>query len=141
MKHLPKVISIIGLLIMAVSTITVTACRTTYDTGQLQGGVTIGPVFPGPEQPGDSRPVPPEVFAARKVMVYDESGKTLLWQVDINQINQGVTGYYSILLKPGTYIVDINHVGIDRSGNVPQKITIKEGQTITINLDIDTGIR
>ncbi len=106
----------------------------------LQGAVTIGPISPV-ERPGESPPVPPEVFAARKVMVYDASGKKLVREVAITQINSGATGYYTAHLAPGTYTVDINHAGIDRAANLPQKITISADETVTIDVDIDTGIR
>lgn len=141
MNRLSKTM-LVGLLLSLVSILVVSSgCQTNYQTGTLQGGVTIGPVFPGPERPGETRPVPPEVFAARKVMVYDETGKNLIQTVDIRQIDQGATGYYSVQLKPGTYLVDINHIGIDSGGELPRKISLKAGETIIIDLDIDTGIR
>ena len=110
------------------------------ETVLLQGAVTIGPIFPV-EIPGDTRPVPPEVFSSRKIMIYDESGKNLVREVYITQIGQTATGYYTAQIAPGTYTVDINHLGIDRSGNLPQKITVSADETITIDIDIDTGIR
>ena len=140
-KHLLKTRLIISLVTLAGVILVASACQITIQMGTLQGGVTIGPVFPGPERLDEHRPVPPEVFAARKVMVYDETGKSLVQTVDIRQIDQGATGYYSVQLKPGSYLVDINHIGIDISGNVPKKITIKAGETVIIDLDIDTGIR
>jgi hypothetical protein len=109
-------------------------------TGLLQGAVTIGPIFPV-EIPGDTRPVPPEVFSSRKVMIYDESGKNLVREVSITQIGQTANGYYTAQLALGMYVVDINHLGIDRSGNLPQKITVSANETVTIDLNIDTGIR
>lgn len=117
------------------------ACQTTSETGILQGRVTTGPVFPDPERLGENRPVLAEVFAVRKVVVYDKTGQNLIQTVDIRQINQGATGYYSVQLQPGSYQVDINHTGIDSSGDVPQVITLKTGETIIIDIDIDTGIR
>lgn len=105
-------------------------------TGTLEGSVTIGPLTPvqtpGPTPP----PTPCSVYQARKVMVYDESGKDLVKQVDIDCI-----GHYRVDLKPGTYTIDINHAGIDRSSQVPTTIEIKAGQTVNLDIDIDTGIR
>ena len=97
--------------------------------------VTIGPISPV-EQPGDKPPVPPEVYEARKVMIYESSGNKLIREVDLGQ-----EGYYSTTLKPGTYIVDINHAGIDSSPDVPRKIEISSGETVELDIDIDTGIR
>ena len=38
-------------------------------------------------------------------------------------------------------MIDISHGGIDRSSDVPKKIEIVSGQTVVVNIDIDTGIR
>ena len=104
-------------------------------TGTLEGNVTIGPLQPVQRQ-GENPPVPPEVYAARKVMVYDKSGKNLIKQVDIDN-----KGHYQVELKPATYTIDINRIGIDHSGQVPRQIVITANQTVTLNIDIDTGIR
>ena len=106
----------------------------------MQGAVTIGPVFPV-EIPGDTRPVPPEVFSSRKLIIYDESGKNLVREVYFTQIGQGATGYYTAQIAPGTYTVDINHAGMDRADNLPQKISVSADETVTIDVNIDTGIR
>ncbi len=119
---------IAGLMLLGCST-------TTTQTGVLEGTVTIGPIFPV-ERLGEKPPVPPEVYAARKIMVYDRSGKNLIKQVDLSN-----NGTYRVELKPGTYLVDINHIGIDRSAEVPKTIQIKTGETVKLDIDIDTGIR
>ena len=109
-------------------------------TGTLEGTVTIGPIWPV-ERPGENPPVPPEVFEARKIMVYDKDGSKLIQKVDIEQIDQSQEGHYSVQLKPGRYVVDINNIGIDRSADVPKEIEIQAGQTVKLDIDIDTGIR
>ena len=106
----------------------------------LQGAVTIGPLTPV-QKVGEYPTAAPGVFAARKIMVYDKSGKNLVQEVAITQIDSSANGYYTVLLAPGAYTVDINQGGIDRAANLPQKITLVANQTITINVDIDTGIR
>lgn len=103
--------------------------------GVLTGHVTIGPLRPV-ERPGDPTDIPPEVYDARKVMVYDRSGKNLVKRVDI-----GHDGRYRVELPPGVYVVDINRLGIDRSREVPRTIEIRAGEVVTIDIDIDTGIR
>ncbi len=118
-----------------------TACTTTpVAMGTLQGNVHIGPITPV-EKPGYKPPVSPEVFAARKILVYSRDRSKLIAQVDIKQIGQSDEGFFTVQLKPGTYLVDINSIGIDHSGEVPKQIEIKPGQTIKVNIDIDTGIR
>ena len=104
--------------------------------GILKGRVKIGPIRPV-EHPGDDPyDIPPEVYDARKVMLYDSSGKNLIKKFDI-----GHDGYYSVELPPGIYMVDINHLGIDSSSDVPKQIEVRAGDTIELKINIDTGIR
>ncbi len=103
--------------------------------GILEGQVTIGPLTPV-QKPGPPPPVPPEVYQARKIMVYDNSGKKLIQKIDIDN-----NGRYRVEVLPGTYVVDINRIGIDHSKDLPKTVEIKSGQTVTLNIDIDTGIR
>ena len=106
----------------------------------LQGAVTIGPISPV-ERPGESPPVPPEVFSSRYLIIYDESGKKLVREVYFTQIGTGATGYYTAQIAPGTYTIDINRAGMDRADNLPVKITVSADETVTIDVNIDTGIR
>jgi hypothetical protein len=110
------------------------------ETVLLQGAVTIGPVFPV-ETPGENPPVPPEVFTSRKLIIYDESGENLVREVYFTQIGQTAFGYYTAQIAPGTYTIDINRSGIDTADNLPQKITVSADETVTIDINIDTGIR
>ena len=105
------------------------------EMGLLQGDVTIGPISPV-ERPGEKPPIPCEVYEARKIMVYDKSGRNLVKQVDID-----CDGKYEVELEPGLYTVDINRIGIDFSGDVPAKVEITAGMTFRLDIDIDTGIR
>ena len=110
------------------------------ETVLFQGAVTIGPFSPV-EKLGECPSVSPEVFAARKLLIYDESGRHLVREVYFTQIGNGATGYYTAQLAPGTYTIDINHIGMDTVDNLPQKITVAADETITIDVNIDTGIR
>ena len=103
--------------------------------GTLRGNVTIGPITPV-ERPGEKPAVPPEAYEARKIMVYGTNMDKLITQVDID-----ANGYYEVGLKPGTYTVDINRIGVDRSSDVPKEIEIVAGKTVVLDVDIDTGIR
>lgn len=109
-------------------------CASQKGTGILQGYVTIGPLSPV-ETSGVTPPVPSEVYAARKIMVYDKNGVKLIKQVDI------IDSRYYVKLEPGIYTVDINHIGVDSSSDVPKQVEIKEGITFRLDIDIDTGIR
>jgi len=126
-----------AVLFLVVVTIGLTvACTVGVEVvGILEGRVTIGPIW-AVEREGEERDVPPEVYAARKVMVYDRSGKRLVKQVDI-----GEDGRYRVELKVGVYVVDINRIGVDHSGDVPREVRISPGETVVLDIDIDTGIR
>ncbi len=130
-KTVILILVLMGLLLAGCSGSTVGS----QPTGTLEGNVTIGPLQPV-QREGEVTVVPPEVFAARKIMVYDKSGKNLIRQVDIDS-----KGHYQVELKPATYTVDINRGGIDSSSEVPRQIEIKAGETVTLRIDIDTGIR
>ncbi|MFC1932603.1 META domain-containing protein [Chloroflexota bacterium] len=105
------------------------------NSGILQGVVTIGPITPV-ERPDEKPPIPPEVYEARKIMVSDKSGRNLIQLIDIDS-----TGRYVAHLKSGIYTVDINHIGIDSSDDIPKQVEIQSGITIRLDINIDTGIR
>jgi hypothetical protein len=111
------------------------ACGTPGEHGILQGKVTIGPLQPV-VKPGETVEVPCSVYEARKIMVYDKSGKKLVEQVDID-----CEGRYVVYLNPGTYTVDINRIGVDFSKGLPAVVEVESGITTRLDIDIDTGIR
>jgi hypothetical protein len=111
------------------------ACAgTSKQNGTLEGKASIGPITP--VQQTTPVPTPPQVYAARKVLVYDKYHSKLIETVSLDN-----NGNYRIELAPGTYVVDINHAGIDRSSEVPKTIEIKPGSTVVLNISIDTGLR
>jgi len=123
------------LTLMSIVPLLVSCVAGNQATGVIKGVVTIGPLSPV-ERPGEKPVIPCEVYSARKIMIYDKNRTTLLKQVDID-----CEGQYSVELKPGIYTVDINRIGIDRSPDVPEQIEVRTGETIELNVDIDTGIR
>ena len=50
-------------------------------------------------------------------------------------------GNYRVTLAAGTYLVDINHMGIDVAKELPKTVEIVGGETTRLDVDIDTGIR
>jgi hypothetical protein len=129
-----------ALIILAGGLVAIACCPGGPETVLLQGAVTIGPISPV-ERPGENPPVPPEVFSSRKLIIYDESGEKMVREVYFTQIGQGNTGYYTAQIAPGTYTLDINRSGMDRADNMPLKITVSTDETVTIDINIDTGIR
>lgn len=117
--------------------ISVAACSpANLQTGILRGRVTIGPLIPV-VGPGVEEPTPgPEVFAGRKVVIFDGKGKRELQQVAIQD-----DGNYQVELPVGVYVVDINHLGIDHAAGLPKEIEIMANQVTELDIDIDTGIR
>ena len=104
------------------------------DKGTLTGNVTIGPLCPV-----EPCTVPPDrlnaAYAARTIVVSNTGGAVIATAVP-----DPYDGY-SFKLKPGIYVVDIQHKGIDRSPDLPETITILAGETVRLDISIDTGIR
>ncbi len=122
--------------IAIITSVLVISCSSTpSEPGILHGKVTIGPLVPV-EREGVTYEVPCEVYEARKIMIYRQNGTDLVEEVDID-----CDGRYSVELKPDTYVVDINNIGIDRSSNVPSEVEINSNITTRLDIDIDTGIR
>lgn len=104
--------------------------------GIIEGHVTVGPLVPV-VRVGEAEATPaPEVYAGREVVVFREDGKTEFARIKIDS-----TGNYRAELPVGTYVVDINHVGIDMSADLPKEIRIVNQRVTKLDIDIDTGIR
>jgi hypothetical protein len=102
--------------------------------------VIIGPITPV-EQPGQEITLRCDVYAVRKIMIYDKNGEKLIKQVDIECNEEENYTRYRVELEPGIYVVDINNMGIDYSDDVPKQVEIKSGLTFKLDIEIDTGIR
>ncbi len=104
--------------------------------GVLEGQVSIGPLVPVVRE-GEDPPTPaPEVFAAREIVVYKKNGKTEFIRLNIDSI-----GWYQGKLPVGTYVIDINRIGIDSADNLPLEIKITSGSLTRLDINIDSGIR
>ena len=128
------------LLVIILCGLLVIGCSGSAKKGILEGNVHIGPVSPVEQQNQDTT-LRCDVYDARKIMVYDKSGKKLIKQVDIECNSEENYARYRVELAPGTYTVDINHIGIDSSSDVPKRVEIQSGITVILDIDIDTGIR
>ena len=119
-----KSAALFGMLVFGV--VILVGCTAT-DQGTLTGRMTIGPLCP--VEPCNV--TPDQLSAAlstRTVVVYS------LNQGDVVAIGRiKGDGSYSVPLAPGSYIIDINHIGIDRSTDVPNQVTIIPGGTTTLN--------
>ena len=126
-----------SILVLILFLITLTACSLgLQETGILTGQVIIGPLVPVLRE-GELPPTPaPEVFAAREIVIFKKNGKT-----EVTRLEIGPDGVYRGELPVGTYVVDINRLGIDSAAGLPQEITITAGAVVRLDVDIDTGIR
>jgi hypothetical protein len=109
--------------------------RTDSKTGFFEANVTIGPLCPvEPCEISDAQKA--EIYSARKIQVYKENRKEL-----VKEFSPGPDGHIKAELEAGTYIVDMKLLGIDRTADLPAKVRISPGETVYLNISIDTGIR
>jgi hypothetical protein len=115
----------------------VTSCsRQPVEFGILEGHVSIGPLVPVVRE-GEPPPTPSaEVYAARQIIVYERDGSSEFTRLEID-----AAGNYRGELPVGTYVMDINRIGIDSAVGLPREIEITAGSTVRLDIDIDTGIR
>lgn len=104
--------------------------------GTLQGHVMIGPLVPVVRE-GEELPTPaPEVYASRQIVIFSPDMRKEILRVPIDG-----QGNYRCVLPEGKYIVDINHLGIDSAAGLPRTILITADSVMTLDIEIDTGIR
>ncbi len=102
--------------------------------GVLEGKISIGPICPVERIPPDPSCQPtPEMYKA--------------WPLEISQRGKKVAtvvandGTFRVELAPGTYVVDHEKQQHFGKGTLPATVEIKSGETTTLDIDIDTGIR
>jgi hypothetical protein len=103
-------------------------------TGILKGNVKIGPLCPL-EPCTVSHDQIMAAYAARPIIISTERGTI------IGSVTADPDSGYSVALEPGTYVVDIRRQGIGGSGDLPKTVTIHSGETVRLDISIDTGIR
>ncbi len=107
------------------------------DIGFLSGRIAIGPLCPVERDPPDPNCQPTkETYEAWPIAVFKYGTKTKVSQIDPN-----LDGSYYLELSAGRYTLNLEKSNMFGSKDLPQDITIKEGETTEINIDMDTGIR
>lgn len=109
-------------------------------TGVITGKISIGPLCP-------VETVPPSPGCQPTAETY-KAWSTAVWSTDkkikIAVIMPSLDGHYAITLPPNDYVLDFdsmpNTTGIG-SSNLPHLFTILANDTITFDVNIDTGIR
>ena len=103
-------------------------------TGTLTGKVSIGPLCPvEPCTIPHDRLV--AAYAARPITISAPDG------IVVTTVTADPESGYTVVLKPGTYVVAIPKQGIGGSPELPATVTIRSGETVRLDISIDTGIR
>jgi hypothetical protein len=103
-------------------------------TGTLTGNVSIGPLCPvEPCTIPHDRLV--AAYAAHPITISTPDG------IVVTTVTADPESGYTVALKPGTYVVAIPKQGIGGSPELPATVTIRSGETVVLNISIDTGIR
>ena len=101
----------------------------------LTGNVSIGPFCPA-EPCTLSRDQLLAAYATRPISIAKPGGSIIA-----SVVADPETGY-TVSLHPGTYtVVDIGYQGIGGSRDLPRTVTLRSGETVRLNISIDTGIR
>ena len=104
--------------------------------GILQGTISVGPLTPVERVGVPSPTPPPEVFTTRGIEIYPEGSTKLMASLHFT-----AQGTYRIELPAGRYTVQLPKSGIERAQGLPAEVEIKSGETVTLDISIDTGIR
>lgn len=105
--------------------------------GYLQGRASIGPLQPGPVRVGEPVPTPSPAACTSRGLVLSAADTG----AEVARIAFEADCTYWLALAPGPYRVELDRRGIDTSKTLPQIVTIAAGQTTTLDVQIDTGIR
>ena len=106
------------------------------DVGRLEMQVVAGPVCPVEQDPPDPSCDPRPVEGAR-IFVQPGDGRDIL----VGEATTDADGHAAIELPPGDYVVIGGEVDGLMGLPEPTTVTIAPGETLTITLAYDTGIR
>ena len=123
------------LALTSVLTMGLSACtEATAAPGVVTGQVTIRPLSPVEEE---AMPTPPpELYEGRVILICGPDGEDVVRRAEID-----AEGAYREELPPGTYVVDIRWAGPVSAAGLPKTIEVENGETVRVNVVIDTGIR
>jgi hypothetical protein len=116
----------------AIATAIATATATTTNQGTITGDVTAGPTCP--VQTAET-PCPPKVVSGRTVQILDAQGAV------VATTTTDVHGRFSVAVAPGTYSVVLPPLTGQPRQASPTHVTVAVGQTVHVQIMLDTGIR
>lgn len=109
---------------------------TATGTGTIDVRAVAGPVCPVERQPPDPACAPRPVEGAR-ILVQPGDGRDIV----VGEATTDADGHGSVALPPGEYFV----FGLDVEGLMgrpePVTVSVEPGETVTVDLVYDTGIR
>ena len=103
--------------------------------GTLHGKISIGPIRPV-ERSDTPRGDKSKWYTDKILLVYTSDKKTMIARAPVDK-----KGDYRCSLEPGRYLVDMKLPFPQRSPDLPKEVEIKPGETVRLNVKIDTGIR
>ena len=127
----------IALTLLLLAAVALTACGDpTPESGVITGHVSVQPLSPVEEE-GVPTPTPwPELYEGRVILIYGPDGEEVIKRAEIDS-----EGTYREELPPGTYVVDVERIGPITSPDLPKTVEITSGETVQLDVTIDTGIR
>ena len=117
----------------------ISGCMNSIYTGNglLQGTISIGPICPVESDPPRPECLPTaETYKAYPVGIWTPDGKR-----KITQISPALDGSYIVIMDPGQYLIKLDIVNNIGGSNLPVIIELGAADKITLNIDINTGIR
>ena len=128
-------IALMGMSLMLLVTVACTAGGATplshRPAGVLTGSVTIGPlcsVQPCTQPLGD-------VYSSRELLLRRQGRETIRMLLEAD-------GSFSAVVPAGRYTVEVTECDfLGCPGVLPVTVTVASGETTTLHIDIDTGIR
>jgi len=103
--------------------------------GYVVGMVTVGPLAPV-EREGRPSPTPPPELCLRLVFrVLDQEGKELL------RFSPGQDCRFRVALAPGKYVLEYAGPPPSFTKDLPRAVEIRAGETLELDIHVDTGIR
>jgi hypothetical protein len=137
-RHSPRLsVVMLYILCMFIAALVLSGCSasaTSPATATIQGTVTAGPTCPVETV---ENPCPPKLVAGREVDLQTQDGST------VATTTTDSAGHYRFTTNAGSYVVHVRivqgQVGLRQltAGDV----TVVAGQTITLDIELETGIR
>ena len=105
-------------------------------SGFLEGHVKV--ILSREVELADGTPAPAtaENYADYPLIVLSQDRKT-----EVTRVTADGNGNYRVELPPGDYVLDVQRRPRGRVRATPQPFTVVSGQTVRVDMDIDTGVR